>query len=198
MRKRLPASLLCAAVLVAACAGTGAPQTRRALAAGHPPLSSVVMLVDTDTMGAAFAAYQGSLPFESRTPDAHGFFTNFAQALREEANAAGLPAAVETVSLRAGAAQALRGHAGEPVLTLRATHYSTLREAVGGRNLGWRGDTTWDFSLAERAGTRYDTTWSATLRNVNLNPVLCGHYERCGAALAHQVFQQLRETGLVR
>ena len=198
MRRRLLGALLGAAVLATACAGAGAPQTRRAVAAGHPPLSSVVILVDTDVMGAAFASYQGSLPFESRRADSQGFFDRFAQALRDEANAAGLAATVETVSLRAGTPQVLRGRAGEPVLTLRATQYGVLRETVGGRNLGWRGDTSWEFSLAERSGARHETAWSVTVRHVNLNPALCGRYEQCGATLARQVFQQLREAGLVR
>lgn len=194
MRRRALCCTLLAGVLAAGCAGT--PQVRQAAPAGHPPLESVLVLVDTDVIGAAFAAYQGSVPFGSRTGNWHGFITHLTEGLRAEARKSGIDAAVEAVSLRAAPPVARGARA---VLTVRASAFTRLKEFVGDRDLGWRGDTSWEFSLLERdANGRFATTWSAGLRHVNLNPALCGNYEGCSQSLAQQVFRQLRESGLAR
>lgn len=178
---------------------TGITDTRMAPAAGRSPLSQLLVIVQTDTIGSAFAAYRGSVPFASKTGDWQGFTDHLVAGLKAEAAMAGIDATVELVSTKGLPAGPLPNARGWPVLTIRAVSYTARKEAVSGRDLGWSGDTAWDFSLSERPATGpYARVWAAGIKNENLNPALCGNYEGCSKALAGKVFAQMRKDGLIR
>ena len=184
------------AATLAAC--TGLPETKVAPAPGRAPLTSIHVLVDRDVIGAAFASYRGSVPFGSRTGDYQGFMENLVAGIQAEAAAASITAQVDVVSLKAARATPVASR-GRPVLTVKATSYTTRKEVVGGRDLGWSGDTAWEFSLAERKeGSNYQTAWVGVVKHENLNPALCGNYDRCSKALAERIFSQMRKDGLIR
>lgn len=191
------AGLALTTAMAAGC--TGMAETKVAPPAGHAPLAQLAIVVDTDTIGAAFAAYQGSVPFGAKSGDWQGFIDRLSAALREQATAAGVDATIDVVSMRALRTVPSSTLRGRPVLFVRAVTYTGRKEAIGGRDLGWSGDTNWEFSLSEKQGSApYARIWLAGVQHENLNPALCGNYERCSPALASRVFDQLRKDGLVR
>lgn len=189
--------LLAAATTLGAC--TGMTETRLAATPGRTPVTQLVVLIDKDVIGSAFAAYKGTVPFGAKAGDYQGFIDHLVSGVQAEAQAAGVEASVEVVSVRARQASTVNTALGRPVLMIRATSFATRKDGVGGRDLGWAGDTAWEFSLAEKPATgSYARTWVAGIKNENLNPTLCGNYEHCGKALASKVFSQLRKDGVVR
>jgi hypothetical protein len=191
------AAVLAVAAALAAC--TGMTETRLAAAPGRAPLSQLVVLIDKDVIGSAFAAYKGTLPLGPKTGDFQGFIDHLVSGVQAEAQAAGIDATVEVVSARSRQASSVNTALGRPVLMIRATSFTTRKDAVGGRDLGWAGDTAWEFSLAERPATGpYAKTWVAGIKSENLNPTLCGNYDGCSKALAVKVFSQMRKDGVVR
>lgn len=194
---RSSAALLLGAIGLAGC--TGMAETKMAAAPGRAPVSQLVVLIDKDVISSAFAAYKSAAPLGARSADYQGFIDHLVSGVQTEAQAAGVEASVEVVSVRARQASSVNTALGQPVLMIRATSFTTRKEAVGGRDLGWAGDTAWDFSLAEKpASGPYAKTWAAGIKSENLNPTLCGNYENCSKALAGKVFAQLRKDGVVR
>jgi hypothetical protein len=185
------------AAALGAC--TGMTETRLPAAPGRAPVTQLVVLIDKDVIGSAFAAYQGTVPFGAKTGDYQGFIDHLVSGVQSEAQAAGVEASVEVVSVKARRASTVNTSLGRPVLMIRATSFTTRKEVVGGRDLGWAGDTAWEFTLAEKpASGPYARTWAAGIKNENLNPTLCGNYESCSKALAGKVFSQMRKDGVVR
>lgn len=186
-----------AAVLVAGC--TGIAETRLPAAPGRAPLNQLVVLIDRDVIGSAFASYKGAMPLGAKTGDYQGFIDSLVSGVQTEAKAAGVDASFEVVSIKARQASSVLPALGKPVLMIRALSFTTRRDSVGGRDLGWAGDTAWEFSLAEKpAAGPYAKTWVAGIKNENLNPMLCGNYESCSKSLANKVFSQMRKDGVVR
>jgi hypothetical protein len=191
------AGLAWLAATLAAC--TGMAETKVAPPAGHAPLSHLAIVVDTDTLGAVFAAYQASVPFGSKTGDWRGFIDHLSAVLREQATAAGVEAMVDVVSMRALRIVPSSTLRGRPVLFVRAMTDTGRKEVVGGRDLGWSGDTNWEFALSEKQGSApYARIWLAGVQHENLNPARCGNDDRCSPALAGPVFEQSRKGVLVR
>jgi hypothetical protein len=194
-------ALLACIVAFALSACTGVADTRLARSAVRPPLTSLVILVDKDVIGGAFAAYRGSGRFLSgnRTGDLQDFMDNLRAGLLSEAAAAGIDADVEVVSLQSSRTLQPFFTTGKPLLTIRALSYTKLSRMLGKDDLGWNGDTSWDFSLMEKTATAaYAKTWVAGVKNENLNPALCGSYENCSRALASRVFVQMKKDGVVK
>ncbi|HZY19133.1 MAG TPA: hypothetical protein VFE82_11685 [Ramlibacter sp.] len=185
---------LALAALLAACGSV--PVTTPAPPTGQGPLRSVVLVVDTDVIGAAFADYQGPAPARARIGEYQDFAGQFTEGLRAEARRAGLEAGVELVSFKALGGDAVGRWQGRPVLVVRASHY-TVRKDTAGRALGWSGDTAWELRLFEAPAGRYATRWSAELPSENLHPALCGAYRRCSRVLAERLFAALRRDGLL-
>lgn len=191
------AVLACATALAAGC--TGMADTRQAPPPGHAALTQLAIVVDTDTIGAAFAAYQSAVPFGAKSGDWQGFIDHLSASLREQARGAGIDATVDVVSMRALRVVPPSMSRGRPVLFVRALTFTRRVETVSGRDHGWGGDTAWEFALSEKQGSGpYARAWVAGVKNENLNPALCGDYSRCSAALAGRVFDQMRKDGLAR
>lgn len=195
MQNRRRLILATPALLLAAMACTGVVETRQARGAGRAPLRRLTVRIDTDLIGAAFAAYQGSVPFASRTADWSGFVAHFLDTCRAELRASGIDGMVETISPRThkvGLAQT------DAVLIFRASAWVTRKEAVTGRDHGWSGASTWEAVLVERSvGETFKRSWAATIASENLNPALCGNYSACSPALARRFFEQLRQDGII-
>jgi hypothetical protein len=180
-----------------ACAGV--TDTRLAPAPGRQPVTTLLVLVDKDVIHSAFAAYRGSIPFGAKTGDYQGFIDNLVKGIQSEAAIAGVDASVSVVSLRALQGAPPIASRGKPVLTIRALSYVTRKETVSGRDLGWSGGTSWEFSLSEKNGSApYARTWVAGIKIENLNPALCGSYDSCSKDLAQRIFAQMRSDGIVR
>lgn len=195
--RHVGAALLIGAAGLGGC--TGMAETRVAGAPGRAPVSQLVVLIDKDVISSAFAAYKGTVPFGAKTGDYLGFIEHLVAGVQTEAQAAGVEASVEVVSVRSRQVSSVNTALGRPVLMIRATSFTTRKETVGGRDLGWAGDTAWEFSLAEKpAAGPYAKTWVAGIKSENLNPTLCGNYENCSKALAGKVFAQMRKDGVVR
>jgi hypothetical protein len=192
--------LCCLGVLwMSAC--TGLTETRLAASPNRAPISkNLVVLIDTDVIGAAFASYRGTGPFSSKSADYQGFIDNLTASTRTEAATAGIDAKVELVSLKTlRSGMARFPSSGEPVLVMKALSFTRRMEVIGNRDLGWNGDTAWDFSLSEKvAGSPYKQTWAATTKHENLNPSLCGGYGDCSKAMVSRVFALMRKDGVVR
>lgn len=190
---------LCVGVLwMSGC--TGVTETRLAASPNRAPITKkLVVLIDSDVIGAAFASYRGSVPFASRTANYQGFIDNLVASTHREAEVSGLDVKVEVLSLKTLRANAPFPSTGEPVLVIKALSFTRHVEVIGNHDLGWNGDTAWDFSLSEKvAGNPYKQTWAAGTKHENLNPFLCGSYGDCSKALVGRVFAQMRKDGVVR
>ncbi|MDO9359980.1 MAG: hypothetical protein Q7T70_13430 [Polaromonas sp.] len=199
LSRALQAFFFC--VLAAWISGcTGVIETRLASRPDRAPLATkLVVLIDSDVIGAAFASYRGTVPLASKSADYQGFIDNLKAGTIAEAKAAGIDAHVEVVSLKALRSGARFPSSGEPVLVMKALSFTRRLELIGNRDLGWSGDTAWDFSLSEKmTGSPYRQTWSATTQHENLNPFLCGNYADCSKALVSRVFSQMRKDGILR
>jgi hypothetical protein len=193
--------VLCCLGLLSISGCTGLTETRVAASPNRAPVSKkLVVLIDTDVIGAAFASYRGTGPFSSKSANYQGFIDNLITSTRTEAATAGVDAKVEVVSLKALSSRgALFPSSGDPVLVMKALSFTKRMEVIGNRDLGWNGDTAWDFSLSEKvAGSPYKQTWAATTKHENLNPTLCGGYGDCSKAMVSRVFAQMRKDGVVR
>ena len=182
---------------MAGCAGIA--ETRRPASPGRAPLSQLIVLIDRDVIGAAFASYKGAVSVvRTKSGDDQAFIDHLVAGVQAEAQAAGVEASVEVVSVKARQAATLNTAFGRPVLMIRALSFAKGTDGEGGR-VGWTGDTSWDFSLAERPTSgAYAKTWAAGIAHEDLNPTRCGDYERCGKSLANKVFVQMRRDGVVR
>lgn len=192
-------SVLIFTFVLTAC--TGVVDTRLVRSASKPPLTSLVILVDRDAIGGAFAAYKGSgrIPFTSKSGGLQDFIDNLQAGLLTEAETAGIDAVVEVVSLQSNRTLQEFFKTGKPLLTIRAVSYTRLVRTIGNDNLGWSGDSAWDFSLMEKTtAASYGKTWGAGVKNENLNPALCGYYVNCSRALANRIFVQMRKDGVVK
>jgi hypothetical protein len=187
-------------VLLGISGCTGVTETRMAATPNRAPISKkLVVLIDNDVISAAFSSYKGSVPFASKSADYQGFIDHLVASARSEAEAAGIDAKVEVISVKALRSGIPYPSSNQPVLVIKALSFTKRTEVIGNRDLGWNGDTAWDFSLFERVGgNAYKQTWSAVTKHENLNPFLCGNYGDCSKALVGRVFAQMRKDGVVR